>query len=83
MRRGRSRWAGSLLALALLLGLLPGTVWAAGTQEITVRFSAQAAGSFLCAPQEQAKVSANLAESYGYQDEVDGVSALDVLVRAH
>ena len=82
MRKGRRRGLSLLLVLVMLLGLLPGTVWAAG-DEITVRVSAQAAGSFLCAPQEQVKVSADLAESYGYQDEVDGVSALDVLVRIH
>lgn len=48
-----------------------------------VDFTAQAAGAFLCAPQFGVEVSSNLAELYGYQDSVDGVSALDVLVKAH
>lgn len=82
MRKGRRRGLSLLLVLVMLLGLLPGTAWAAG-DEIAVRIGAQAAGSLLCAPQEQVKVSADLAESYGYEDEVDGVSALDVLVRIH
>ena len=46
-----------------------------------VNFTAQAAGAFLIAPQFGVEVSSDLAESYGYTDQVtDGVSALDVLV---
>ena len=55
MRRGRSRWAGSLLALALLLGLLPGTVWAAGTVG-HVTFSIETKtinGEYLVEPMEE------------------------------
>ena len=49
-----------------------------------VNFTAQAAGAFLIAPQFGVEVSSDLAESYGYTDQVtDGVSALDVLVKAH
>ena len=49
-----------------------------------VNFTAQAAGAFLTAPQFGVEVSSDLAESYGYTDQVtDGVSALDVLVKAH
>ena len=51
---------------------------------VTVSFTAQAANAFLCAPQYDIEVSGDLAEQYGYTDGVsDGVSALDVLVRAH
>lgn len=82
MRKGKKRGLSLLLVLVLLLGLVPGTAWAADN-EVTVRVSAQAAGSFLCAPQGQVTVPADLAESYGYTDEVNGVSALDALVRIH
>jgi hypothetical protein len=51
---------------------------------IQVSLTAQAADSFLCPPELSVSVSSDLAESYGYSDSVtDGVSALDVLVRAH
>lgn len=54
------------------------------TPKATVSFTAQAAGAFLCAPQKDVEIAGNLAESYGYSDSVkDGVSALDVLVKAH
>ena len=52
----------------------------------TVSYAAQADGAFLMAPQMDANVSSDLAESYGYTDEVPvnkGVSTLDVLVAAH
>ncbi|SBW04877.1 exported hypothetical protein [uncultured Eubacteriales bacterium] len=53
------------------------------TTAITVDFTAQAANAFLCAPQLGIEVTSDLAESYGYTDGVkDGVSALDVLVKA-
>ncbi len=75
-----------LLALALVLGLLPGTALAAEpvTPTVTVSFTSQAGGAFLHAPQLNAEVSGGLAESYGFTDSVTGgVSALDVLVKAH
>jgi len=51
---------------------------------VTVSFTAQAENAFLCAPQQNVTVYSNEAEQYGYVDEVkDGVSALDVLVKAH
>ena len=52
----------------------------APTAKVTVR--SQAAGAYLHGI-ETVEVSADLAESYGFTDAVDGVSALDVLVRAH
>ncbi|QIB67835.1 DUF4430 domain-containing protein [Aminipila butyrica] len=51
---------------------------------VKIDFTAQAVNGFLCAPQLGVEVSEDLAESYGYIDEVEtGVSALDVLVKAH
>ena len=48
-----------------------------------VDFTSQMNGRFLHAPQVEKEVSSDLAEQYGYTDEVNGVSALDVLVAAH
>lgn len=53
---------------------------------VTVDFTAQAAGAFLLAPAKNVTVSGDLAERYGYTDTIEpeaGVSALDVLVKAH
>ncbi len=54
---------------------------AVSTAEVTIR--SQAAGAYLYGFAEKQTVTSDLAEKYGYADEVDGVSALDVLVRAH
>ena len=56
-----------------------------GDEPVTaaVDFTSQRSGSFLHAPKLGYEVSSDLAESYGYSDEVNGVSALDVLVAAH
>ena len=51
------------------------------TAEVTIR--SQMAGGYLHDFAEKQTVSYDLAEKYGYTDDVDGVSALDVLVRAH
>lgn len=51
------------------------------TAEVTIR--SQMAGGYLHGFAEKQTVSYDLAEKYGYTDDVDGVSALDVLVRAH
>ena len=51
------------------------------TAEVTIR--SQAAGAYLHGFAEKQTVTSDLAEKYGYTDDVDGVSALDVLVRAH
>ena len=63
---------------------LPEKVQAAeAAKTVDVFVTAQAENAFLTAPKELT-VSADLAESYGYTDEVtDGVSALDVLVAEH
>lgn len=54
----------------------------ADTVKVTVR--SQSSGTFLHAFDQEIEVSADLAESYGYTDQVkDGVSALDAMVAAH
>lgn len=79
-----------LMSLVMLVSMLPTTAWAADTTETTrpamvkVDFTAQAAGTFLIAPQFNVEVASNEAEKFGYTDSVKkGVSALDVLVKAH
>lgn len=73
-----------LLALTMLLGLLPSAALALDGDAASVDFTVQADGAFLLAPQRGVRVEAGLAESYGYTDSVTGgVSALDVLVKAH
>ena len=57
---------------------------AAPTAEVTIR--SQAAGGYLHGFAEPVEVASDLAESYGFTDQVkatDGVSALDALVKAH
>ena len=51
------------------------------TAEVTIR--SQAAGAYLHGFAEKQTVASDLAKKYGFTDEVDGVSALDVMVRAH
>ena len=76
-----------LMSLVMLVSMLPTTAWAADTTKTTtpttvnVDFTAQEAGAFLIAPQFNVEVASNEAENFGYTDSVEGVSALDVLVR--
>ncbi len=80
-----------LMSLVMLVSMLPTTAWAADTTKTTtpeettksVDFTAQAAGKFLIPPQFNVEVSSDEAENFGYTDSVEGVSALDVLVKAH
>ena len=58
------------------------TVEQAAPTAVKVTVRSQAAGSYLHAPQE-VEVSSIDAEKYGFTDEVEGVSALDALVKAH
>ena len=58
------------------------TVEQAAPTAVKVTVRSQAAGSYLHAPQE-VEVSSIDAERYGFTDEVEGVSALDALVKAH
>ncbi len=77
-----------LMSLVMLVSMLPTTAWAAEEETTTpttvnVDFTAQAEGAFLIAPQFDVAVSSDEAEKFGYTDSVEGVSALDVLVKAH
>lgn len=66
-----------------LSGLVGAEQVSAAEDSVTVYISSQEDGVFLH-PYGAYEVKADLAESYGYGDDVtDGVSALDVLVRAH
>ena len=77
-----------LLAFMMVFTLIPGTALAEGengdSTSVIVSFTSQGAGEFLHDPQINVSVSSDLAENYGYTDKVsNGVSALDVLVKAH
>lgn len=78
-----------LLAVSLVMSMTPAMAFAedgenTAASTATVTFTSQADNAFLHGPQLDTAVSSDLAESYGYQDSVtDGVSALDVLVKAH
>lgn len=59
---------------------------AAEPVQASVTVTAQAEGGFLIAPLKELSVKSDLAESYGYTDNVpkaENVSVLDVLVKAH
>lgn len=80
----KKRLLSMLLAAVMVLTMLPSAAFAAEEATISLSFTAQAENSFLCPPQWDVEVTGTLAERYGYIDSVtDGVSALDVLVRAH
>lgn len=85
MKKVSSKILAILLSFAVVLSMMPGMAFADVEGSITakVRFTSQAEGAFLHAPQYDVEVSSNEAETYGYSDSVDGVSALDVLVKAH
>ena len=53
----------------------------ATTANVTIR--SQMAGGYLHGFAEPVEVASDLADRYGFTDSVDGVSALDVLVKAH
>ncbi len=70
----------------MVIGLVPAAAFAADDTPVTAKLdiTAQMSGAFLMPPQFGVSVSSDLAESYGYADDVeDGVSALDALVKAH
>ena len=86
----RKRIISLFLAAVMLAGLLPMQALAQETEQtasspvtVTVQYTAQMEG--LMNPKLGAEVSSDLAESYGFADQVapDQVSALDVLVKAH
>ena len=86
----RKRIISLFLAAVMLVGLLPMQALAQETEQtasspvtVTVQYTAQMEG--MMNPKLGAEVSSDLAESYGFADQVspDQVSALDVLVKAH
>ena len=92
MKHAKRRFLSLLVALVMIIGLVPSTVLAANTEgtqaaetyTARVDFTAQMSGAFLMAPQHDVSVSSDLSDNYGYADSVtDGVSALDVLIKAH
>ena len=86
MRRGRNRWVSLLLALVLLLGLLPGTAWAA-EEGVTITFVASSSTEGFYVPRKEMTVYPGTAQKYGYSNgsEVQPGEAtiLDALVQAH
>lgn len=81
-----------LTALAMIiagLGFLvsnPQDAYADDTKTVKVNFTTSVGNAFVHAPQFNVEVNSGLAESYEYTDKVSsdtGVSALDVLVKAH
>ena len=73
-----------ILALTFVLSLGTFDVLAkAEPVTVDVYIVSQLMGRFLSSPLELKTVSSDLAESYGFEDNVDGVSALDALVREH
>ncbi|MBO4898359.1 MAG: Ig-like domain-containing protein [Clostridia bacterium] len=73
-----------LLALAMVLGLCSINVFAEPAEVTTadIYIVAQLSGGFL-APPQVVEVSSDLSEKYGFEDEVDGVSVLDALIKEH
>lgn len=72
-----------ILCLTFMLGMGTVGVFAEGEPETAdIYLAAQASGGFLTAP-GIITVSEDTAESYGFADEVDGVSGLDALIKAH
>lgn len=72
-----------ILCISVLLGMFSLTAFAEPeVKSADVMLVAQAGGGFFAAPQT-VTVTADTAESYGYTDSVDGVSALDALVKSH
>lgn len=82
------RYLSLLLVFAMVFCMLPLSVFAESEAQlqptsVNVNITAQTEGAFLCAPQFNVEVSSDTAENYGYEDSVDGVSALDALVKIH
>lgn len=79
------RFLSLFLALLMVLSCVPAVSLAdAAPTSVSVTLTAQAGGTFLCAPQFNVEISSDTAESYGVPDSVkDGVSAVDALVALH
>ena len=84
-QESRKKWLSLFLVIAMLLTMIPTAAFAqSGSEEsVQVTIRSQIAGEYLYGFNEQVTVSGDLAESYGYADNKNGVSALDALVKAH
>ena len=78
-----------LLVFMMLFTMMPTMAWADESEgvdqveKVNVYLTSQADGGFLHAP-KSVEVRADLAESYGFTGDLEnGVSALDVLIKAH
>ena len=86
----RNKFVSLLLSVVLACGLVPQLAFAevgkeaAAPQKVTVSYHLQDATSAYLVNESDVEVASDEAESMGFTDQVtDGVSALDVLVKAH
>ena len=86
----RNKFVSLLLSVVLACGLVPQLAFAevgkpaAAPQKVTVSYHLQDAASTYLVNESGVEVASDEAESMGFTDQVtDGVSALDVLVKAH
>ena len=85
----RNKFVSLLLSVVLACGLVPQLAFAevgavAAPQKVTVSYHLQDATSTMLVNESDVEVASDEAESMGFTDQVtDGVSALDVLVKAH
>ena len=85
----RNKFVSLLLSVVLACGLVPQLAFAevgavAAPQKVTVSYHLQDATSTMLVNESDVEVASDEAESMGFADQVtDGVSALDVLVKAH
>ena len=86
----RNKFVSLLLSVVLACGLVPQLAFAevgkpaAAPQKVTVSYHLQDATSTYLVNESDVEVASDEAESMGFADQVtDGVSALDVLVKAH
>ncbi|MCL1828821.1 MAG: S-layer homology domain-containing protein [Oscillospiraceae bacterium] len=76
------RLPAALLALVMTFGLLPAMTapaYAAGSAEVFISYQ----DDVYIIPKQLVTVSPDLSDTYGYDDVITGVSALDALIAAH
>ena len=85
----RNKFVSLLLSVVLACGLVPQLAFAevgavAAPQKVTVSYHLQGSANMMLVNESDVEVASDEAESMGFADQVtDGVSALDVLVKAH
>ena len=86
----RNKFVSLLLSVVLACGLVPQLAFAevgkpaAAPQKVTVSYHLQDSASMMLVNESDVEVASDEAESMGFADQVtDGVSVLDVLVKAH